>query len=305
MIEEKEIIRLTHAGSNIYAHILRLYYPNEIVLEQSGHRCKPAKNPFNEDKRTLDIYEKDGVFCFQDTDLYNLNGSPLDFASLHYKLKGQDLMQRLVKEMHLPATDPNARNNKGKLISLETGVIIPTFSYFRAPISNIHPHAEISVVDAFRVIKGERYKARTAELRSLTDPKEIRKFKASKFDYVTFAGLFSKRADKCLIHTSGLMTLDCDDVENVLELKQALILDPFIKTELVFVSPSGTGLKCIIAVDLEKYPFIKWFEGVSGYIKRTYHHQVDPSGKDLSRACFLPHDPEVYMNPDYLNVTFL
>ncbi|HET6557949.1 MAG TPA: BT4734/BF3469 family protein, partial [Prolixibacteraceae bacterium] len=301
----KEIIKCTHAGANIYAHILRIYYPNEIVLEQSGRRCKPAKNPFNEDKRTLDIYEKDGVFCFQDTDLYNLNGSPLDFAALHYKMKGQDLMKRIVEEMHLPSTDPNAKNNKGRLMSFETGAIIPTFSYFRAPISNIHPHAEIAVVDAFRVIKGERYKARTAELRSLTDPKEKRKHKASKFDYVTFAGVFNKRADNSLLKASGLLTLDLDHVDNVLELKQSLIIDPFLKVELLFVSPSGTGLKCIIAINLEKYPFIKWFEGASGYIRRTYHQEVDPSGKDLSRACFLPHDPDVYMNPDYLNATFV
>lgn len=305
MIDEKEIIKITNAGTNIYAHILKVYYPREIVLEQSGHRCKVAKNPFNEDKRTLDIYEKDGVYCFQDTEQYNLNGSPMDFASLHYKMKGQDLMKRLVEEMHLPSSDPNAKNNKGKLISFETGVLVPTFSYFRAPISNIHPYAEISVVDAFRVIKGHRYLERTAMLRSLTDPKEIRKYKASKFDYVTFAGKFSKRADKCLIHPSGVLTLDLDDVDNVLELKQALILDPFLKVELLFVSPSGKGLKCIIAINLDKYPFIKWFEGASGYIRRTYHHQVDPSGKDLSRACFLPHDPEVYMNPDYLNTTFI
>jgi len=305
MIDEKEILKRTQCGSNIYAHILSRYYPNEIVLEQSGRRCKPAKNPFNQDKRTLDIFEKDGVFCFQDTELYNLNGNPLDFAALHYKMKGEDLLKMLVQQMHLPITDPNAKDNRGKLISLDSGAIIPTFSYFRAPISNIHPYAEISVVDAFRVIKGERYKLRTAELRSLTDPKEIRKFKATKFDYVTFAGVFSKRADNSIIQTSGMLTLDFDHLTEVRELKQAIIEDRNLNVELVFISPSGTGLKCIIAINLEKFPFKKWFEGVSGYIKRTYQQEIDPSGKDLSRACFLPHDPEAYIKPEYLNAIFI
>jgi hypothetical protein len=27
---------------------------------------------------------------------------------------------------------------------------------------------------------------------------------------------------------------------------------------------------------------------------------VDKSGKDVSRACFLPHDPEAYINPKNL-----
>lgn len=305
MIEEKDLFRCTNKGSNIYAHILREYYPNEIVLEQSGHRCKPAKNPFNEDKRTLDICEKEGVFCFQDTELYNVKGNPLDFAALHYKLKGEDLMKRIIEEMHLPLDDQKANSQKGKLIALETGALIPTFSYYRAPVSNIHPYAEISVVDAFRVIKGERYKLRTAELRSLTDPKEIRKFKASKFDYVTFAGVFTQRADNCLIQASRLLTLDFDDLTDPRGLKQSMIEDRNLNVELVFISPSGKGLKCILAINLEKFPFKRWFEGVSGYIKRTYGLQIDPSGKDLSRACFLPHDPEVYMNPDYLNATFV
>lgn len=305
MLEEKALLRLTHGGSNIYAHILREYYPDEIVLELSGRRCKPAKNPFNGDQRTLDICEKDGVFYHQDTDLYDFKGNALDFAALHYKLNGEDLIKRIVEEMHLPCEDPGAKSQRGKLIALETGRIIPTFSYYRAPVSNIHPHAEISVVDAFRVIKGERYKPRTAQLRSLTDPKEIRKFKATKFDYVTFAGVFSQRADNRVIQPSGLLTLDFDHLRDPRELKQSLIEDRNLNVELVFVSPSGTGLKCIIAINLEKVPFKKWFEGVSGYIKRTYALEIDPSGKDLSRACFLPHDPEVYMKPDYLNATFV
>ena len=38
---------------------------------------------------------------------------------------------------------------------------------------------------------------------------------------------------------------------------------------------------------------------VSAYIAQTYGVPVDQSGKDVCRACFLPHDPQAYLNPDY------
>ena len=62
MIEEKQILHATHYGLNIYAHILRKYYPDEVVIQLSGKTCKPTRNPFNEDKVTLSISNRDWVF---------------------------------------------------------------------------------------------------------------------------------------------------------------------------------------------------------------------------------------------------
>jgi len=308
MIEEKELLKHTQLGSRIFTHILSSYYPNQVVMEQVGRQCKPTRNPFNENKPTLDIHQgEDSVFYFQDMEKPEQKGNAFDFAALHYQLKGQELLRKIHDELHLNIYDKDGYklSDKGKTVCLETGELVPAFSFYYAPISNIHPHTEVTVMDIFKAIKGPRYRERTAYLRSLTAVHEIRKYKASKFDYVTFAGVFSQRKDKSLIKQSGLLTIDFDNVKNVRELKEAMIYDPNLKTVLAFVSPSGTGLKCIISVNLEKYPFITWFEGAAGYIKRSYGLEIDPSGKDLSRACFLPHDPEVYMKPEYFNTTFL
>jgi hypothetical protein len=35
---------------------------------------------------------------------------------------------------------------------------------------------------------------------------------------------------------------------------------------------------------------------------KTYQLEVDKSGKDISRACFLPYDSEVFINPKYLQL---
>ena len=42
MITEKDILHETHYGLNIYAYILREYYPDEIVIRLSGKECAPA-----------------------------------------------------------------------------------------------------------------------------------------------------------------------------------------------------------------------------------------------------------------------
>ena len=42
-----------------------------------------------------------------------------------------------------------------------------------------------------------------------------------------------------------------------------------------------------------------YFRRAAYYIRQTYGIEPDRSGKDLSRACFLPHDPNAYLNPKY------
>jgi hypothetical protein len=121
---------------------------------------------------------------------------------------------------------------------------------------------------------------------------------------VTFSGTFSKRNDAALIQHSGLITLDFDHVSNLQELKETLLLDRYFETELMFISPSGDGLKWIISIDLRECNHQDWFQAISAYIKATYQLEVDKSGKDISRACFLPHDPKVYINPNYLKCPF-
>ena len=45
MLEKKDILSKTGDGLHIYAHILSIYYPDRIVLVQSGNQCKTARNP--------------------------------------------------------------------------------------------------------------------------------------------------------------------------------------------------------------------------------------------------------------------
>ena len=174
------------------------------------------------------------------------------------------------------------------------------FSFFPAPIKNTIPVLKMTLADAYEYITGPTAVSRTHELRSKTDIKEARKFKSEKFDYCTFSGLFSKRSDQALVQHSGLLCLDFDHLTNLEEVRQWLLNDDYLETQLLFTSPSGNGLKWIVEIDLTKASHLDYFLGIQNYLKLTYNLEIDPSGKDICRACFLPHDPNCYINPNLL-----
>jgi hypothetical protein len=307
MIKEKDILDKTHYGLKIYAHILQKYYPGETVLQLSGKECKPAKNPFNGDKLTLKLTNQDWVFNYNDLELPDFSGTPFNFAELHYKQSGSELLDKLNEELHLCIGEHHhlysnrTFPDKPKTEAVKQVIHVPKFSYFKAPVSNIFPKITLSLVDVFNLIKSEDYTSITNQLRSFTDKDVARKFKASKFDYVTFSGTFSKRNDKALLNHSGLLTIDFDHIPNLQQLKIQLLRDEYFETEILFVSPSGDGLKWIIHINITESTHQNFFNAISAYIKEVYQLEVDKSGKDISRACFLPFDPEVYINPKYFN----
>ena len=177
------------------------------------------------------------------------------------------------------------------------------FSLFRCPVTNTYPSRQITLLEAFHLIRGDAYRERTLELRSICEPEAAGQYKRKYFDYVTFSGVFSKRSDAALVSHSGLMVLDFDHVENMALAKQALVNDPgsVLDIDMMFVSPSGHGLKCVISIDVVKLPHKMWFETVALFLKQRYHLELDRSGKDVSRACFLCHDPEAWIHPNYTN----
>lgn len=174
------------------------------------------------------------------------------------------------------------------------------FSFFPAPIKNTIPVLKMTLADAYEYITGPTAVSRTHELRSKTDIKEARKFKSEKFDYCTFSGLFHKRNDQSLKQHSGFLCLDFDHLKNLEEVRQQLLNDDYFETQLLFVSPSGDGLKWIINIDISQTTHADYFRAVANYLKQTYNIDVDQSGKDVSRACFLPYDPDCYINPKNL-----
>lgn len=304
-VNRESILDKTHYGLTIYAHILQYYYPGETVLSLSGRDCLATKNPFNNNKPTLVVAFVDNYATHADTEQAIANGNAFDFAALHYVLEGEALLNKINEDLYLQiGKEKNffspAISQQQVVALISAKVKIPSFSYFTKPVSNVLPARDITITEVYQLIKGKSFLFCTSSLRCIKDSKEARKYKALNFDYVTFSGTFSKRNDINLQKHSGLLAIDFDHVQDLSSLKRELLSDCYFETELLFVSPSGDGLKWVIPIDLTQVKHQDYFKAVANYIQHTYKLKVDPSGKDISRACFLPHDPEIYLNPKYL-----
>lgn len=188
-------------------------------------------------------------------------------------------------------------------------------SFFRAPASSIVPYKDISLVDIYHYITGPYAAERTAKLRSIDDKKVKGIFKRTRFDYVTFSGTFTRRTDADLVAHSGYLCLDFDHLDETPvpngprvitpcgrldEVRRLLLDDPHFETLLLFTSPSGNGLKWVIPINLEQCDHRTWFNALRNYLATTYHLDADPACVNVSRSCFLPHDPDCYIAPRLL-----
>jgi len=176
--------------------------------------------------------------------------------------------------------------------------------FYLHPVTTVMSHYKASVVGAFCLITSPlRYKSITEKLRSIEDEKERKAFKKNNFDTLCVSGLFSKKADNCLLQHSGLLGIDIDHVgkQHVEELKQEFIHDPTLsqdfELELAFRSPSGDGLKMFVQIDLQQATHEEWYRAVGAYILMNYGIETDANCKNVSRGCFLPFDPYCYVNP--------
>lgn len=168
------------------------------------------------------------------------------------------------------------------------------FSVYHAPIKNITPLKNITLEQVHKVIISNKYKAITSELRQTTDKQQQNEIKASKLDYVTFSGIFSKRANNGLEQHSNLFCIDLDNLNNVVETKSRIL--ELLPPSLMFVSPTGNGIKLVYKVNIAEAEHIDYFKAFEQFFKTELSLTIDDKCKDVARACFLCYDSEAYLN---------
>lgn len=175
------------------------------------------------------------------------------------------------------------------------------FSYFKAPVRNTIPSATINLPRVFKAITSDYLKDKTEKIRAISNKKDRSEYKSKVLPFVTFSGAFTKRNANSLIEHSNYLCLDFDDLPDVKEAQRTLLSDTFLDADLLFTSPSGNGLKMIIEIQVNYLgkDHKEWFNDTSEYIQLKYGYEVDKSGKDVCRNCFLCYDPECYINPKY------
>lgn len=157
-------------------------------------------------------------------------------------------------------------------------------------------------------IKSERARWATETLRSMIGKAtrdELSDFKKLNFESATFNGIFSYRNARSLVARSPFMVLDIDDLASTEEARQVqhlLVNDRNVETALCFVSPKGQGVKWVVRLPewAQECDFKMAFTMLQQHVGFHYGIAIDKSGSDVCRACFLPYDPECFINYKYL-----
>jgi hypothetical protein len=114
---------------------------------------------------------------------------------------------------------------------------------------------------------------------------------------IMFNGTFNERNDNGLIEHSGLCILDFDDYPSaeVMEAEKVRLMN-CTNVFMIFVSPSGKGLKCVIKIPpSDKFTHKRRFKAFEEFIDSDY---FDASSCNVSRVCFESYDPTAYINLD-------
>jgi len=118
---------------------------------------------------------------------------------------------------------------------------------------------------------------------------------------VMWSGSFSQRANDKLIEHSGLLCADLDSLgERLSEVRQKLQASPHMSA--VFLSPTGDGLKAIVRVPADPSKHLASFRAVEKHVLSFTGIQIDESGKDVVRLCFMSYDPGIYVKWDAIPI---
>jgi len=161
------------------------------------------------------------------------------------------------------------------------------FSYFLPPITNTTPSRATNLDAVYRIIASGTLHEVTEQIRAGES------IKSEALPFITPSGIFRLRKMSEFVSYSGIVSVDLDHIDT--SIKSRLIHDGFLPPALLFVSPSGNGLKLFYTIaNASEADHLAYFKAIALYLSATYNLAVDKSCKDISRCCFLCHDAEAY-----------
>lgn len=171
-------------------------------------------------------------------------------------------------------------------------------SYFKTVVKDedINNPAHVEISKILKAIKNGKWKHLIEEIRSAgsKDKKDVLK---KRLPAILFGGKFSARRIDGFMEPSNIVLADIDKMP---EAELADLKDSLRKNEYVYAfwtSPSGNGIKVLFKSDFDTYEEYKEafcnIDKLMGQL--TY---FDMANSDISRACFVSYDPDIYINED-------
>jgi hypothetical protein len=146
-------------------------------------------------------------------------------------------------------------------------------------------------------IISDKYKTEVEEIRNLIEQGNKAEADNKKKQLLAFtpSAVFSeKRQMPFLEMYSGFVHLDFDKLIPEQLQTAFAIISKISYTSLCFISPSGNGLKVFVEVSTELEHHDIAYLQVQKYYEQATGLKADPSCKDVTRLCFMSHDPNAY-----------
>jgi len=173
---------------------------------------------------------------------------------------------------------------------------------------------EIPIAEVLKQITSDTYKNEINKLRALIRSNDLESYGIHKktLPCVTFCGTFNANRRKEDIKTyNSLIVIDIDKLDAVdfLRVKSVLESNKFVLA--FWESPSGNGFKGLISLEYEFDPndgFLdhhhkRAFQNLANYFLNKFDIELDESGSDTTRLCFLTYDINLKTKDDFKGFT--
>jgi len=180
---------------------------------------------------------------------------------------------------------------------------------FQENITNVNNLKQIELDKVLNEISTGLYKNSIEELRKIGNKKKENEYKKKNLPYFV-PSIFKSEQRKIIdFDSTELILFDIDELQlresmtNLMSLKEQLKEDNSVY--VMFVSPSGKGLKILFKLNkpiCDPEYFSKVYTYYGKDFKKKYNVSIDPSCKDVSRACFVSYDPELYLNDNSISL---
>lgn len=163
------------------------------------------------------------------------------------------------------------------------------------------PAETLTLSEALSHIQGDTYRSGIARLQQTLQHRGKVAYDQEKkgLDAYTLAGTFQPtRGKEHLVQASSIGHLDYDGLTDVKQTREVLCSDRAVV--YAFISPSGLGLKVGVHIPrvADDAAYKHAWQVVAETFEQRYGLAADPSGKDISRLCYVSWDPDCYVNPD-------
>jgi len=175
-------------------------------------------------------------------------------------------------------------------------------------VSNVHSTAcqSVNVAEIIADIQGGKWQQSIDEIRNTfkvaqengANPKDAVSELKKALPGILWSGCFTVRNKSGIKQHSGLLVADIDNLSEpeIQRVRSTLQSDPHVLT--LFASPTETGLKVVFRVPANTALHSASFTAAANYVKQKCHVDIDQSGKDIARLCFVSYDHLASWNAD-------